>query len=232
MKILAVDTATKICSVAVNENRTLLAELTINHGHTHSTHLMPMIDAVLNHCKLSLQHIDGFAVSRGPGSFTGLRIGLSTIKGLALAESKPVAGVSALDALAYQFPFASATICPMIDARKGEIYTAGYSFTDGELTQLWPAKALTPEAAVENISNLCLFVGSGAVLYKDLISDIAGDRASFAPAGQDYIRAATIGLLGHQLLSRQQGTPPSQLTPWYIRPSDAVRKLSKAVQNK
>ncbi len=231
MKVLAIDTATNICSVAVVENRTVLAELTLNHGHTHSTHLMFMIDTLLTHSKLSLNRFDGFAVTIGPGSFTGLRIGLSTVKGLALAISKPVAGVSALDALAYQFPFASCTICPMIDARKGEIYTAGYSCVDGEITQSWPAKASAPDAAVKDISAPRLFVGSGAVLYKDLISDIAGDLAIFAPAGQNEIRAATVGILGHQLLSRQQGTPASQLNPWYIRPSDAIQKLSGPLKN-
>ncbi|MBS3758293.1 MAG: tRNA (adenosine(37)-N6)-threonylcarbamoyltransferase complex dimerization subunit type 1 TsaB [Desulfobacterales bacterium] len=232
MRVLSVDTATRVLSVAVIENRTLLAELTVNHGQTHSTHLMPAIDAVLEHCRLCFKQLDGFAVCVGPGSFTGLRIGLSTIKGLAFAVSKPIAAISALDALAYQFPCVSHTICPMIDARKGEVYSAGYSFVAGELSQLWPASVSTPEAAVGDISAPRLFVGSGALLYRDRISDIAGDLALFASDGQDYIRAATIAMLGHRLLARQQGRPPSALNPWYIRASDATRRLSASARKK
>lgn len=227
MKILAVDTATKVCSVAVTENQTLLAELTIDHGHTHSTHLMPMIDDILAYCGLSMQALDGFAVTIGPGSFTGLRIGVSTVKGLAFSVSKPVAGVSVLEALAYQFPFAAYPICPMIDARKGEVYAGGYAFVDGELAQLWPAAALDPESAIATMSMPCLFVGSGARLYKDLISEVTGGHASFAPAGQDYTRAATVGMLGRQLIRRQQDIPPARLNPCYIRPSDAEKAFSK-----
>ena len=229
MKILAVDTATKVCSVAVTENKTLLAELTLDHGHTHSTHLMPMIDDILAYCGVSMQALDGFAVTVGPGSFTGLRIGVSTVKGLAFSASKPVAGVSVLEALAYQFPFAAYPICPMIDARKGEVYAGGYAFADAELSQLWPAAALPPESAIENMPVPSLFVGSGARLYKELISEITGGRGLFAPAGQDYTRAAAVGMLGHRMISRQQDIAPAELNPCYIRPSDAEKALSKVL---
>ena len=228
MKILAVDTSTRICSVAVVENQALLAELTLNHGHTHSTHLMPMIETLLNQCRLSVHDLDAFAVTVGPGSFTGLRIGISTVKGLAYGASKPVTGVSALEALAYQFPFASSIICPMIDARKGEVYTAGYRFVDGALAEAWPPTACAPSEVLENIPDTCLFVGNGARLYKDLISDAAGSRAFFAPLGQDYIRAVAVGLLGYQLINRRQETPLADLNPWYIRPSDAEKMLFSA----
>lgn len=225
MRVLAVDTATKVCSAALLENQGLLAELTVNHGHTHSTHLMPMIDLLLSQCRLSANDLDGFAVTIGPGSFTGLRIGLSTIKGLAYATGKPAAGVSALEALAYQFPFSGYPICPMIDARKGEVYAAGYKFQDGAPTEVWPARAVSPEQAVANASEPCLFVGSGARLYQDRIAELTGRLAVFAPAGQNDIRAATVGILGLKRLSQGQPTPLSRLSPWYIRPSDAEQKF-------
>ena len=225
MRVLAVDTATKICSVAVVENNALLSELTVNHGHTHSTHLMPMVDTLLSQCGLSVKDLDGFAITIGPGSFTGLRIGLSTIKGLAVATGKPAAGVSTLDALASQFPYAGCMICPMIDARKGEVYAAGYTYQDGTLRQIRPAMAVSPEDAVSSIAGTCLYVGSGARLYRDRITDAAGSRAVFVPAGQNDIRAATVGILGLQQLSQVQPTHLSQLNPWYIRASDAERKL-------
>ena len=226
MRLLAVDTATRICSVAVVENNVLLAELTVNHGHTHSTHLMPMVDALLFQCRLSVQDLDGFAITIGPGSFTGLRIGLSTIKGLAFALGKPAAGVSTLDALAYQFPFAGCLICPMIDARKGEVYAAGYRYQEGTLNQVWQAGAVSPEDLASGIKETCLYVGSGAPLYRDRITELAGSRAVFAPSGQNDLRAATVGILGLQRLGQGEPTPLSQLNPWYIRASDAERKLT------
>ena len=228
MRVLAVDTASRVCSVAVVENQGLLAELTVNHGHTHSTHLMPMIDLLLSQCRLSVHDLDGFAVTIGPGSFTGLRIGLSTIKGLAFATGKPACGVSALEVLAWQFPCAGRPICPMLDARKGEVYAAGYTYRNGAPVEVWPAAAVPPEDAVAGISagiaGDCLFVGNGARLYQDKIAGLLGRRAAFAPAGQDDIRAATVGKLGTGRLSQGQFSPLDQLNPWYIRPSDAEQK--------
>ncbi len=232
MRVLSVDTATRVCSVAVVENQGLLAELTVNHGHTHSTHLMPMIDQLLSQCRLSVHDLDGFAVTIGPGSFTGLRIGLSTVKGLAFATGKPAAGVSALEVLAHQFSCAGRPICSMIDARKGEVYAAGYIFRNGAPVEVWPAAAVTPEDAVagmstgisDGIAGECLFVGSGARLYQDKIAGLLGRWAAFAPAGQDDIRAATVGKLGIGRLIQGPFSPLYQLNPWYIRPSDAEQK--------
>lgn len=223
MKILAMDTATRSCSAAVIGENGLLAERTLNLGVTHTTRVMPLIDSLLNDCELSIHNLDGLAVTIGPGSFTGLRIGLSTVKGLALAASIPVAGVSCLDALAYQFFFASVSLCTMIDARKGEVYMAEYRPVDGELRQSGTARAVAPEAAARGISAPCLFVGNGASLYRGVIADVAGKWASFAPEEQSHVRAATVGALGRQLLSAGHSTPLPSLNPWYIRDSDAKR---------
>ncbi len=221
LKILAMDTATRSCSAAVIGGNGLLAERTGNVGVTHTTRLMPLIDSLLYDCELSVHNLDGLAVTIGPGSFTGLRIGLSTVKGLAMAASLPVAGVSCFDALAYQFLFVSGCLCTMIDARKGEVYMAEYLPVDGELRQSGAARAIAPEAAAREISAPCLFVGNGASLYKEVIADAAGKWARFAPEEQSHVRAAAVGALGRRLLSAGQATPLPLLNPWYIRDSDA-----------
>jgi len=124
MRILAVDTATKSCSVAIVEKESIIAETTLFIEQTHSKHLMKMIDTALNLSGLTVSELDGFAVTRGPGSFTGLRIGISSIKGFAMASGKPVVGVSSLDSLAMQCCFSPYLVSPLLDARKGEVYYA------------------------------------------------------------------------------------------------------------
>ena len=128
MKLLAIDTATDSCSVAIIEDDTLRSELTAMPGQTHSKHLMPFIASVLDAAALKLTALDGFAVSLGPGSFTGVRIGISTVKGLAFSLGKPVVGISSLAALAWQCNESSGLICPMIDARKKQVYCGRYRF--------------------------------------------------------------------------------------------------------
>ena len=224
MKILAVDTATQSCSVAVVEGSDLVAELTHSHGLTHTRRLMPMIDRVLEDCGLSLDDMDGLAVTLGPGSFTGLRIGLSTIKGLAFAASKPVAGVSALDVLARQVPFADCRICAMIDARKDEVYAADYQWRKDGLEPLRKARAAPPEAVLAEIAALttpCLFVGNGARRYKDLIAAMQGGQARFCPDAQSVIRASVVGVMAQEELHARRDIPLSELRPLYIRASDA-----------
>ena len=144
MKILAVDTATRGCSVAIVDQSSLLAEVTIVSAQTHSKHLMEMIHTALQGANLRVSDIDGWAVSAGPGSFTGLRIGMSTIKGLAMASGKPVVGVSSLQALAWQTLPCSNLMCAMLDARKGQVYCARYRSVSGALMQDLPAAVLSP----------------------------------------------------------------------------------------
>ena len=136
MKILAVNTATPACGVAVVNEGTVSAHAVINSRETHARQLMPMIDRVLESCDLAVADLDGFAVVRGPGSFTGLRIGISTIKGLAAASGKPLTGISSLEALAYPFTACPDPICALIDARKNEVYACWYRHHTGRLESL------------------------------------------------------------------------------------------------
>jgi tRNA threonylcarbamoyladenosine biosynthesis protein TsaB len=171
MRILAVDTATTSCSVAIVDNTSLLSEFTLAKEETHSKHLMDMIKEALRMSGLNFSDLDGFAVTRGPGSFTGLRIGISTIKGLVVASEKPVVGVSSLEALALQVSYSRDLICPILDARRGEVYFSRYRFLNGHLKKQTKERVAPPDQAVEDLNESCLFVGNGALLYKEMTNE-------------------------------------------------------------
>jgi len=227
MRILAVDTATKSCSVAVTEDKTVLGEITNVSEQTHAKHLLEMVHTVTRESGLTLSAMDGFAVTRGPGSFTGLRIGISSIKGLALAVNKPVVGISSLETLAQQIAPASHLVCPLIDARKGEVYTSIYRYDTDGLMPVNAEQVLTPDEAVRKIKEPCIFVGSGAVLYHDLIIDRLGEVACFAPEHQHIIQASTVADLGRKRLERGDSGEIADLVPHYIRKSDAQLSFTK-----
>jgi tRNA threonylcarbamoyladenosine biosynthesis protein TsaB len=221
MKLLALDTATRSCSVAVTHDGSLSAELTIVKNQTHSKHLMELIHSVLQIADFRLADLDGLAVTIGPGSFTGLRIGISTIKGLACALARPVVGVSTLEALAWQCGQTSYLICPLLDARKGEVYGATYRFNKGQLIQKTGPRATIPEAVVEDIKSPCVFIGTGARLYRRDILAATGGLAHFVPAGQNMIRASSVAFLSMPKFEANDTDEVAGLVPHYIRKSDA-----------
>ncbi len=225
MKILAVDTATKTCSVAVVSEKTVISEYTVNHRDTHSRFLMEMIHDILTICRLKIKDLDGFAVTTGPGSFTGLRIGLSTVKGLALASGLPVVGVSTLEALADQFSTSDTLICPMLDARRNEVYTAHYRFRNLESEKVRLPVATSPVKAIENICEPCIMVGDGALLYQDLIKKTLGELAVYAGYAQHTIRASAIGHIALQQFQSNHTDDVSCIEPLYLRKSDAEKIL-------
>ena len=227
MRILAVDTATKSCCVAITEKKTVLEELTTDNGQTHSRHLLEMIHTVMQTTGLSMSSLDGFAVTRGPGSFTGLRIGISSIKGLALAVNKPVVGISSLEALAQQSAPEAERVCAIIDARKGEVYAAFYQFTPEGLKPENDEVVLPPDELLMDISKPCVFVGNGAMLYRDVITEKLGDHACFAPQAQHIIRASTVALLGLKRFENGEVGETAELVPHYIRKSDAELNFGK-----
>jgi len=227
LKILGVDTATKSCSVGIVDKESLIAEITIAAGRTHSTHLMELIDKVIGLSGLTLHDLDGFAVTSGPGSFTGLRIGMSTVKGLAVASGKPVAGVSSLEALAMQCFFSSGLICPLLDARKGEVYSCLYRFQDGLLKREIRATVRPLGRAISDINEPCLFVGDGAFLFKKPIVDQMGRLAHFVPACQNTIRASTVAHLSMSRFENHDTEDLGMMVPHYIRKSEAELKFGK-----
>ncbi|MEA1969613.1 MAG: tRNA (adenosine(37)-N6)-threonylcarbamoyltransferase complex dimerization subunit type 1 TsaB [Thermodesulfobacteriota bacterium] len=223
MKILAVDSAEKSCSLALVDDGIPVCEEFYCTGTTHSSTLMDMVDHML--CKragISGADIDGFAVAKGPGSFTGLRIGISVVKGLAFAASKPCAGISSLDGIAWQMAASVLPVCAMMDAKRGEVYCAVYRFENCELVEKSIEMAVSPEDAADYAGKNALFAGSGAVVFRDIIKKRLGPDSNpvFVPGFLNHVRAAALAeVLFHDpaLLSHD----PCAVMPVYLRRSDA-----------
>lgn len=224
MRILALDTASGSGSVAIADGDDFLAEITATRRETHSRYLMRIIDRALQLAGLDLKEIEGFAVTRGPGSFTGLRIGVSTVKGLAWGMQKPVVGISSLEALAMQAAPTSRLICAMLDARNHEVYVGRYRFMGGRLTSEFDEQATSPAQAVSGINEPCLFIGDGALRYREWITGQFGERAIFALSFQHALRAAAILHLGRLNFLENRIEDTATLTPRYLRQSYAELK--------
>jgi tRNA threonylcarbamoyladenosine biosynthesis protein TsaB len=225
MNVLAVDTATRSCSVAVLIGDEPAVELTTVSGRTHSVHLMSMIRDVLAQAELDLKAIDGFAVTVGPGSFTGLRIGISTVKGLAFAARKPCAGISSLEALAHACLAWPLPICALMDARKGEVYAAFFRACGGRLERIGDEQVVAPEAILPTIGSPHLFVGDAVEIYGDRILAIVGGCAVLAPGELRFPRASIVARLARDSLEAARGGGPCRLVPRYVRRSDAELKI-------
>ncbi|MBQ7036528.1 MAG: tRNA (adenosine(37)-N6)-threonylcarbamoyltransferase complex dimerization subunit type 1 TsaB [Clostridia bacterium] len=219
MKILAIESAAKSAGAAVFCGSTLLSEQFINTGLTHSQTLMPLVDAALSLAGVSIGEIDGVAVSCGPGSFTGVRIGLGTAKGLALGAGKPLYSVPTLLALAYNVVSYKGMIVPIMDARRGEVYTATYR-SDGEtLTEITPMRAIPLSDLLEEVEE-AMFVGDGVMVHKAAILDKMGERAHFAPDHLLHHRASSVGLAAMAVEPKS----PHEVEPFYLRLSQAERE--------
>ncbi len=227
MKILAVDTATKTCSAAVMDNDTLLSEVNLARTQTHSRHLMDVIDTAVSLSGLDINDMDGFAVTKGPGSFTGLRIGISTVKGLAVVSGKPLVGILTLDALAFQFSSFSCPVCIMLDARKGEVYYSLYRFKNGSVIKDAKELVLPPERVIDGIKGPCLFAGDGAITYKKNIQKLMSDSAVFASEGRNMIRASSVAAISLEKFKNGDTDDVSAFVPFYIRKSEAEINLEK-----
>jgi tRNA threonylcarbamoyladenosine biosynthesis protein TsaB len=231
MRILSIDTASTTGSVAVVAGETMLAEYTIARRETHSRRLMDMIDGVLDAAGLGLKELDGLAFTRGPGSFTGLRIGLSVVKGLSLISGKPLVGISSLEVLAHQVPDRSRLICPMMDARNNEVYCAQYRFAEEGFQRVAEEAAISPEAAADGITEDCLLIGDGAYRYKSLLEERLVAHAEFAAPDDGIIRALTVARLSMAKFGAGQCDNVQTLVPVYLRKSYAEQprggKVSK-----
>ena len=222
MKILGIDTSTPIGSVAVIDSDNLVAEHTLNIVQAHSSRLMPAIDTVLKWSDITADDLDGCAVGIGPGSFTGIRIGVATIKSLCYALDKPIVGVSTLEAVAYNLRWTSGTICPLLDARRSEIY--GAIFQGGtEWQRLSEDLCLSIDAFLDRLdthaSPNCLinFIGDGLSTYGDAVREKLGEKADFADAIFNVPRGATIAHLGAQRLHNGDIDDYWTLVPNYVR---------------
>lgn len=229
LKILAIDTATDTGSIAITDGENILAESILNVGRTHSETLIPTFQEMLEKTKLDIKDLDLLSLTLGPGSFTGVRIGASTIKGFALALKKPVAGVSTLEALASNFPFSSLPIMPLFDARRGEIYTAMFKWEGDKIKRLSEDRAASLEDAIRGITTKTIFVGDGLVKYGQMIKDTLGDKAVFAPKSAWYIRASNVAALGMKSYEAGGGLDIATFTPSYRRKSEAEIQMEKGL---
>lgn len=225
MLVLAVDTTTRFGSTALVNGGELIAEVNYASPSSHSRQVFLAVDEVMRVAGKRFVELEGLAVAAGPGSFTGIRIGLSLVKALSLASGKPVAAVSALEALAQKLILAGVEIIvPMIDARKGEIFACAYRSSGAELQELICPAAYNPETFLELLppDKVLHLIGTGVGAYWPLISDKLGPRA--VVAGRSNHIAAEIGLLGEKYLEKGLGIKPSDLQPVYYRKSQAEEK--------
>jgi tRNA threonylcarbamoyladenosine biosynthesis protein TsaB len=230
MLILAIDTTGATLSAALLEDQTIRAEVFVNTGANHSLHLLPAIEHVYDLAGASTGITDVFACTLGPGSFTGVRIGVSTVKGLAMATGKTVVGVSTLEALAANMGTVSGSICPLLDAQRGQVYTALYRQGDNHVLEMIQEARLTDlETFISCLKgdDRVLFTGSGAVKYAALIKRILPE-ADIAPVQFAHVRASMVGLLGLRKFMEGQVLDVLTFTPLYLRLSEAERKLAKA----
>lgn len=216
-------------SVALIDGEELIAEYLLNIETTHSERLLSAIDRIMRDAKIQMDDIDGFAISIGPGSFTGLRIGTSTVKGLAFAASKPVAGILTLDAMAENLLFTDHLICPILDARKKEVYTALYKRDEeNKLKKFTPDLAIKPKDLLKRIEEKVVFLGNGIRVYHTLIKEELRDLALFAPSNLGFPRAGNVARLSVDEFEKDNILDLDTFTPFYIRPSEAEIIARKA----
>ncbi|MDK2821665.1 MAG: tRNA threonylcarbamoyladenosine biosynthesis protein TsaB [Clostridia bacterium] len=231
MLVLGVDSATQVAGVAIIEDDKLIAEFFFNTVKNHSERLLPMIASILMETGLEVSDLDGLAVAIGPGSFTGLRIGLATVKGLAHGAQIPVVGIPTLDGLAWNTYGISGLICPVLNARRQEVYTALYCWQEGELCRLTPYQIINPDSLVQLIKSYNMpvyFLGNGVDHYKETWQQL-GTRACFMPPTSNRPRAAHIAKLGEERLRKGPPDDIFQLKPIYLHSSPAERQnLSKS----
>ncbi len=227
MKILALDSSGLVASVAVTEDDNLLGEYTINYKKTHSQTLLPMLDEVAKMIELDLKTVDVIAVSAGPGSFTGLRIGSATAKGLALALDKKIVSVPTVDALAYNFWNCTDVICPLMDARRQQTYTGLYTFEDGRMQTLLPQCVVQIEEIINKVNDMgkpVVFLGDGVPVFADFIAQHCKVPYQYAPAHCNKQRAASVAALGAILYAEGKAEPAAEHKPDYLRLSQAERE--------
>lgn len=219
------ETSTLTGAVALVAGDTVVAECRLNVAVTHSERLLAAVDHVLTVAGLPLADVDALAVAVGPGSFTGLRIGVSTVKSLAFATGKPLVGVPTLDALAWMLPYAAHPVCPILDAKKDEVYAGLYRTGAGRLDRLWEYQALAPELLADRLAREApgpvVFLGDGVAPWASVLRRILGGDARLAPPGLRLPSAVTVADLGRAALERGERAEPAGLLPLYVRRSEA-----------
>ena len=237
MKVIGIDSSGLTASVAILEDDCIVAEYSVNYKKTHSQTLVPMLDEISRMTELDLKTVDCIAVSKGPGSFTGLRIGSATAKGLGLALDIPIAEVFTTDALAYNLYGTDKLVCPLMDARRDQVYTGLYDFKEKEhgydLNVLIPACAVAVEDILDRINGIgreVVFLGDGVKAFKDVITEKTEVPFSLAAPGSMLQRASSVAALGAKLFKEGNTVPAREHVPDYLRPSQAERVKAESEQ--
>ena len=232
MKILGIDSSGLVASVAIVEDDELLGEYTLNYKKTHSQTLLPMLDELKQMLDLDLDTIDAIAVAAGPGSFTGLRIGSATAKGLGLALDKPLVAVPTVDGLAYNLWGAKTNICPIMDARRNQTYTGLYAFDEmGDFRVLVKQCAVDIHEIIQKINETdtpVTFLGDGVPVFQKVIEEEVKVPYFFAPAGLNRQRASALALLAKDYLKEGRTVSAADFRPDYLRLSQAERERMEA----
>lgn len=231
MKILAIDSSGMVASVAIVEDDIVIAEYNVNFKKTHSQTLLPMIDEISKMTELDTTSIDAIAVAAGPGSFTGLRIGSATVKGLAQALNKPVVAIPTVDGMAYNLYGTDMVVCPLMDARRNQTYTGIYEFigsTDGyEMNCIVPQCAVDAGEIIGELNRLgrkVIFLGDGVPVFKAQIEEELKVEHVYAPAMMNRQRAASIACLAAKYIERGETVDAASFAPIYLRLSQAERE--------
>ena len=231
MIVLSIDSSSKVATVALLKDDMLIGEYVVNDKREHSVLLMPMIEKLLEESGLSVDDIDGYVVSKGPGSFTGLRIGMATIKGLSFGSTKPYISLSSLDALAYSLVNFDGLICPIMDALRSNVYTGIYKGVNDELETVLEPTPMEIEDLVSLLKEKgekVIFTGDGLTKHKDYIKENFPE-AKFAPNHLSIVRASSLGELGLKKLSNGICDDPNS-SPVYLKKPQAERELERRMK--
>lgn len=232
MKVLSIDSATAAATCAILDDDNVLGEITYNYKKQHSLILLPIIDELFNNVGMTISDIDGFVASKGPGSFTGLRIGLATIKGLSQGSKKPFVTVSTLDSLAYNLAYTDGIICPILDALRDNVYTALYTFNNYKLSRMTDYMNISIDELINILKekNCSIsFVGDGVPKFREkLIAHLPA--IGFAPAHLNLAKASSLGELGLQLLAKGKFDDLYASVPIYLRLPQAVREYAEKME--
>lgn len=233
MKILGIDSSGLVASAAIVVDDTLVAEFTVNNKQTHSQTLLPMIDEVVEMSGVCLEELDGIAVSAGPGSFTGLRIGSSTAKGMALALDKPILSVPTLEGLAYRMAGCEGLICPLMDARRNQVYTAVYQMEGDKPECILEQSAVDVQEIIGKINTIgrkVTFLGDGVPVYGDILKEKTIVPYQFAPLHLNRQSAASVAALGAIYLAEGKAETAAEHKPVYLRQSQAERERARRLK--
>ncbi len=233
MKILGIDSSGLVASAAIADEKNIIAEFTVNNKQTHSQTLLPMIEKVVDMSGIELEQIDAIAIAAGPGSFTGLRIGSATAKGIGLALKKPVVSVPTLDGLAYRVSVFDGIICPIMDARRNQVYTGIYKMDKGNLVCLSEQKAVDIHEIMEELEKYdekVIFLGDGVEVQRETIEKEFKKEYCFAPIHLSKQSAAAVAVLGDIYFNQGKAEDAAEHKPIYLRKSQAEREREERLK--